>query len=88
VFRCVDRLVGVVGSASVGLGGGRGSESRCGFGGRVCGMSAALSLKSSLGAGVLDGSEGFFLVRMLAREGERPVGARPLLLHGRHGGSL
>jgi hypothetical protein len=88
VFRCVDRLVGAVDSASSGLGGGGGAESRCGFGGRVRGMSAALSLRSSLGAGVLDGSEGFFLVRILAREGERPVRKRPLLLHGRHGGSL
>jgi hypothetical protein len=83
----VDRLVGAVDSASAGLGGVGGAESRCGFG-RGRGMSAALSLRSSLGAGVLDGSEGFFLVRMLAREGERPVGARPLVLHGRHGGSL
>jgi hypothetical protein len=75
VFRCVDRLVGVVGSASAGLGGGGGgAESRCSFGGRVCGMSAALSLRSSLGAGVLDLSEGFFLVRMLAGSRRRAAG--------------
>jgi hypothetical protein len=42
-------------------------------------MSAALSLRSSLGAGVLDGSEGFFLVRMLgwlAKESGRSVRGR------------